>query len=95
MARYFTPILSPKYLPPNWNYCKDWLKQIFSDIKKVMDTAAVKQIKVPRFDELSASAIFNAKKLKAELRKYYPESRQKRRRSLCLFSLCQQPIRRS
>ena len=73
MARYFTPILSPKYLPPNWNYCKDWLKQIFSDTKKLMDTAALKQIKVPHYDELSVSAIFERYKTDAELQKYFPD----------------------
>ena len=58
-----------KFLTPIDNVRKDWLKQIYADTKKLIDTAGVKQIKLPNYDELYVSANFERYKTKAKLRK--------------------------
>ena len=58
-----------KYLPTIDSVYKDWLKQIYADTKKLIDTAGVKQIKLPNYDEIYVSANFERYKTKAKLRK--------------------------
>ena len=77
-----------KFLTPIDNVRKDWLKQIFEDIKKLMDTAVVEQIKMLHYDELSVRPFLNSTRLKLNSLNNYPKRWQNKSRSLRLFPLC-------
>ena len=41
------------YVPPKLMVNKDFIRQILSDEKELMEVDAVKQVNMPRYDELS------------------------------------------
>ena len=61
-----------QYLPPENHVNKDFLKQLFIDEKKVLKAAGVRQIIVPKLDELNTSPILGMIEEGDILRDYYP-----------------------
>ena len=46
------------YLPPEYMINKDFLKEVLTDDKKLLEMKKVKYINVPKYDELSVTTLW-------------------------------------
>ena len=60
------------YVPPDSMMNKDFLKEILQDSKKLMPHKDLRQINVPKYDELSIKNIFPMIEKDEEIMRYFP-----------------------
>ena len=60
------------YVPPEYMINKDFLKEVFSEDKELLELINVRWINVPLFDELSVVNIWPMMKENKQIMKYFP-----------------------
>ena len=60
------------YVPPEYMINKDFLKEVFTEDKELLELKNVRWINVPLFDELSVVSIWPMMKENEQLMKYFP-----------------------
>ena len=64
-------------MPPIDNITKDFLRDVFRELKALFKVTEIKHIVVPHYEEISVTAVFETYKNDEALMKYLPEIRAK------------------
>ena len=72
LVKYFKESLQ-LYVPPTTMVNRDFLRQILAGKKRLMPLHDVRQIVVPKFDELAVAKILELLKDNAEFMSYFPD----------------------
>ena len=64
-------------MPPIDNITKDFLRDVFRELKALFKVTEIKHIVVPHYEEISVKAVFETYKNDEALMKYLPEIRAK------------------